>query len=103
VGNQAVFAPDSQAISTLYTVTASTSVKDLAGNAMASDYQFSYTTAGAANNAPVLSWASANCLTEGVRPRTGAVNADFEFRVKYSDAENQCPTYIRVTVNSFNL
>lgn len=50
------------------------------------------------NNPPILSFASANCLTEGVRPRTGAIDADYEFRVIYSDADNQCPTYVRVTL-----
>lgn len=57
------------------------------------------TVLASSNNPPVLSWASAGCLTEGVRPRTGAINADFEFRATYSDADNQCPAYIRVTVN----
>ena len=52
-----------------------------------------------ANNAPVLAWTAADCLTEGVRPRTGAVNADFEFRVLYSDADGNCPTSIQVRVN----
>jgi hypothetical protein len=55
---------------------------------------------GGGNIAPVLSWATANCLTEGVRPRTGAISADYEFRVIYTDADGQCPSYIRVTVNS---
>lgn len=99
-GSQAVFSPTSQGNLTPYTVTVSTSVKDSAGNAMASPYQFSYTTAAVSNHAPVLNWASAtNCLTEGVRPRTGAINADFEFRVVYSDADGQCPTSIQVTVS----
>jgi parallel beta-helix repeat protein/predicted outer membrane repeat protein len=67
---------------------------------MPSSNQFSYTTTdGATNNAPVLNWASADCLTEGVRPRTGVINADFEFRVKYSDVDNQCANSITVTVN----
>ena len=98
-GSQAVFSPTSQGNSIQYTVTVSISVKDVAGNAMASIYPFSYTTSAASNTAPVLSWASADCLTEGVRPRTGAKDADYEFRVKYSDAENQCPTSIQVTVS----
>ena len=51
------------------------------------------------NNPPLLEWTSADCLTEGVRPRTGAKDADFEFRVRYSDPDNECPTSIRVTVN----
>ena len=51
------------------------------------------------NNPPLLSWTTASCLTEGVRPRIGAINGDFEFRATYSDADNECPTYVRVTVN----
>ncbi len=42
--NQAVFATGSQTNSTTYTVTVTTGVKDTAGNAMAADYPFSYTT-----------------------------------------------------------
>ena len=50
---QAVFTPSGQANSTSYTVTVGTGVKDLAGNAMAAAYPFSYTTAAAApNNSP---------------------------------------------------
>jgi len=51
------------------------------------------------NTPPVLAWTTGNCLSDGVRPRTGAINADFEFRVKYSDMDNECPSTIRVTVN----
>jgi len=51
------------------------------------------------NTPPVIEWAQAVCLTEGVRPGAGARGAGFEFRVKYSDADNQCPASISVTVN----
>ncbi|WP_236015303.1 Ig-like domain-containing protein [Geomonas anaerohicana] len=44
-GSQAVFTPTGQTGSTTYTVTAGTGVTDSAGNAMASSYPFSYTTA----------------------------------------------------------
>ena len=43
------------------------------------------------NSPPVLDWASADCLAEGVRPPSGADGADFEFMVRYTDPENQCP------------
>ena len=97
--NQAVFATSAQTGSTTYTVAVSTSVKDANGNPMASGYPFSYTTQAVSNNAPVLSWASAGCLTEGVRPRTGPSGGYYEFRVVYADAEGACPSYINVVVN----
>ncbi len=46
-GNQAVFATSGQSSSTPYTVTVSTAVKDLAGNAMAADYTWTFTTGSA--------------------------------------------------------
>ncbi|GAB4346021.1 MAG: hypothetical protein Kow0089_23200 [Desulfobulbaceae bacterium] len=56
-------------------------------------------TAPAGNIAPVLSWSTANCLTDGVRPRTGAEDADFDFLVTYTDADNQCADIIQVWVD----
>jgi hypothetical protein len=50
--------------------------------------------APAGNAKPSLSWASANCLSNGVRPATGVEGTDFEFMVTYKDADNQCPTDI---------
>ncbi len=98
-GSQAVFTPDSQTISTTYTVTVSTSVKDAAGNPMASNYVFSYETAGSSNNPPALLWTSANCLTDGVRPRTGADSTEYQFRVVYSDSDGDAPDYVKVNIN----
>ena len=43
-GNQAVFTPAGQSAGTLYTVTVTTGVRDLIGNAMAASHAFSYTT-----------------------------------------------------------
>lgn len=43
-GSQAVFTTSGQANNTTYTVTVTTGVRDVAGNAMASDYPFSYRT-----------------------------------------------------------
>ncbi|KAF0221782.1 MAG: hypothetical protein FD174_113 [Geobacteraceae bacterium] len=43
-GNQAVFTTSGQSSSTPYTVTVLTAVKDLAGNAMAADYTWTFTT-----------------------------------------------------------
>ncbi|MBI4843276.1 MAG: Ig-like domain-containing protein [Nitrospirae bacterium] len=53
-GSQAVFTPSGQSGSTVYTITVSTSVKDVNGNAMASGYQFSYTTVPPTVAAPTI-------------------------------------------------
>lgn len=44
-----------------------------------------------ANSPPSLSWASAACRPEGVKPPAGATGADYEFAVSYTDPEGQCP------------
>jgi plastocyanin len=54
-GSQAVFTPSGQAGVTPYTVTVSTAVTDAAGNPMASNYQFSYTTRTADSLPPTSS------------------------------------------------
>jgi hypothetical protein len=52
-GANAVFMPSSNLIqNTVYTVTLTTGVKDLAGNALASSYVWSFTTGGAIDNVP---------------------------------------------------
>jgi len=51
-GSQAVFSPSGQATSTSYTVTVGTGVKDSLGNAMASAYNFSYTTSACVDSTP---------------------------------------------------
>ncbi|MBI5343567.1 MAG: hypothetical protein HZB63_09725 [Deltaproteobacteria bacterium] len=44
------------------------------------------------NNAPVLSWTGeANYVTDGVNPNVGGSGATFTFRVKYTDADGDCP------------
>ncbi|MBI4826970.1 MAG: right-handed parallel beta-helix repeat-containing protein [Nitrospirae bacterium] len=49
------------------------------------------TVLSSANNPPVLEWIAASCLTDGVKPATGPNNGDFEFIIKYTDPDNQCP------------
>ncbi|MEW6218264.1 MAG: choice-of-anchor Q domain-containing protein [Thermodesulfobacteriota bacterium] len=44
-----------------------------------------------ANSPPLLEWVAATCRAEGVKPAAGATGADFEFFVRYTDPENQCP------------
>ncbi|HEY3321851.1 MAG TPA: Ig-like domain-containing protein [Planctomycetota bacterium] len=58
IGTSAVFAPTSDlAASTKYTATITTGVKDLAGNAMASNFSFTFTTGAAADKtAPTVSF-----------------------------------------------
>ena len=53
VGRTAIFNPDSNlAANTVYTATVSTGTKDLAGNALASDFVWSFTTGAAADSTP---------------------------------------------------
>ena len=58
-GSQVVFATSGQIGSTTYTVAVSSSVKDVAGNRMASQYQFSYTTVAPTVAAPTIGTPSA--------------------------------------------
>lgn len=52
------------------------------------------------NTPPTLAWdTGAACLTGGVRPREGADNGTFEFRVRYLDWDNNSPSVIQVWVD----
>lgn len=62
-GSQAVFTLSGQSGSTIYTVTVSASIKDTAGNQMASGYQFSYTTVPPSVAAPTIGTPSALSTT----------------------------------------
>ncbi|MDH3976124.1 MAG: right-handed parallel beta-helix repeat-containing protein [Deltaproteobacteria bacterium] len=54
------------------------------------DSQLSVT--GGTNSPPALDWATAACLTDGVRPLEGATGADYQFMVSYTDPDNDvCP------------
>ncbi|RJR16407.1 MAG: hypothetical protein C4581_09960, partial [Nitrospiraceae bacterium] len=49
------------------------------------------TVLSSANNPPALDWVAAACVTNGVKPVSGPADGDFEFYVKYTDPDNQCP------------
>ncbi|MCP4713123.1 MAG: hypothetical protein GY869_31215, partial [Planctomycetes bacterium] len=54
------------------------------------------------NNPPVLDWVAEACRTNGVKPAQGLATGDFEFKVKYTDLDNQCPPangYVRVWID----
>ncbi|MCP4541512.1 MAG: hypothetical protein GY832_30645 [Chloroflexi bacterium] len=54
------------------------------------------------NNPPMLDWVSEACRTNGVKPARGLATGDFEFKVKYTDLDNQCPPtngYVRVWID----
>jgi len=49
---------------------------------------------------PILSWTGeTNYTTDGVNPDNAAGGSNFEFRIKYTDAENNAPTSIQVWVD----
>ncbi|MFC1845311.1 right-handed parallel beta-helix repeat-containing protein, partial [Thermodesulfobacteriota bacterium] len=64
-----------------------------------SDTAMIITPALPANNVPVLSWAIAECLSNGVRPPVGAEQVDFEFKVIYTDANDECPSDILLLID----
>ncbi len=44
------------------------------------------------NAAPVLTWVTEECLTNGVKPALGLATADFQFKVQYIDTDpGECP------------
>ena len=49
------------------------------------------TVTSSANNPPSLDWEAGACRTNGVKPAAGADGADFEFLVRYTDMDNECP------------
>lgn len=51
------------------------------------------------NNPPELSWVSGSCRFEGVSPAAQAGGSVFDFRVQYSDADNNAPAVIQVWVD----
>ncbi|MBI4849374.1 MAG: Ig-like domain-containing protein, partial [Nitrospirae bacterium] len=87
-GSQAVFTTSGQTNLTSYTVTVSTAVKDQAGNSMAANYVFSFTTA--AMSLPTLTYPAAP-YDNGVDPDTGDTRITFTFAIVYTDLENDAP------------
>jgi len=72
---------------------------DAATGVPVSDIALEITAAPAINNAPVLSWTAANCLSNGVRPGVGAEQVDFEFKVIYTDDDNECASDILLLID----
>ena len=70
---------------------------DTASGAPAGD---STLTVSGANTPPDLSWTGeSGYTTDGVNPDSGPGGANFTFRVKYTDTEDQAPTSIQVWVD----
>jgi hypothetical protein len=60
----------------------------------------SFVTVTSLNNAPVLAWTGETEYTiDGVDPDSGAGCIDFEFRVSYTDDENDAPSFIQIWVD----
>jgi hypothetical protein len=65
------------------------------------EFQFKGTPVVNTNNAPSLSWTSeVGYTTDGVDPDSAIGGTDFEFRVTYTDADNQAPTVMQVWIDS---
>jgi predicted outer membrane repeat protein len=53
-----------------------------------------------ANNTPTLTWTSeTNYVNDGVNPNTGAAGSSFEFRVNYTDSDDDAPSSIQVWID----
>ncbi|MDD2309834.1 MAG: Ig-like domain-containing protein [Desulfuromonadaceae bacterium] len=78
VGTTATFTPDSNlAISTIYTATITTGVKDLAGNAMANDFVFTFTTGTSTDTTTPIVIATVNADNAVNVPTNTKVGATF--------------------------
>jgi len=51
------------------------------------------------NHTPVLAWVSGSCRFEGVSPAAQVSGSVFDFRVQYTDEDNNAPTTIQVWVD----
>jgi len=49
------------------------------------------TISSSANNPPSLDWVAETCFTSGVKPASGPAGGDYEFKIRYTDPDNQCP------------
>ena len=65
------------------------------------EFQFKGSAFVNTNNAPLLSWTGEpNYTNDGVDPDSAAGGTNFEFRVRYTDADNNAPTVMQVWVDS---
>ena len=90
IGRTATFTPDSQlANSILYTATATTGAKDLAGNALASNYAWRFTTGAVADTiAPT---------TFSINPANDAINVPINQKISVSFNEAMDPITLNTT------
>ncbi|MFW8602369.1 choice-of-anchor Q domain-containing protein [Desulfobacterota bacterium M19] len=72
-----------------YRFYASDGQADATGNPAANS---SLTIKSTSDTPPILTWVNGTCRTGGVEPALGAGGTDFNFLVKYTDIDNQCPT-----------
>ena len=78
--------------------------RDAAGTAATGEPTSPHTVTvlGTSNNPPSLAWAPDTCRAEGVKPAYGAIGADFEFVVQYTDPDGGCPAAadaVQVTID----
>jgi hypothetical protein len=77
-------------------------MSDFLGNALV-PLSWSFTTAPFVNSAPTLSWTGEmGYESDGVNPSHAEVGYTFEFRVKYTDLDNEAPTVMKVWVDVDN-
>ncbi len=79
-----------------YTFRASDGTDNATGGPVADNTVTVLVTAG---TPPFMDWVSDNCRIDGVKPGTGFMTADFEFKVQYTDPGNTAPSTIEVWVD----
>ena len=92
-GTTATITPTTLSSSTTYTVTVKTGVKDSAGNAMISDYTWSFTTAGGGDTTPPG--------VSSVSPSSGATDVSLNTSISATFSETMDPTTI--TTSTFTI
>jgi len=59
-----------------------------------------FTVRSSSNNMPTLSYVSEDCFTNGLMPARGPVDGDYDFRVIYTDIDDEAPTSISVLIDN---
>ncbi len=58
------------------------------------------TVSNSSNNAPTLDYFSDSCFSNSVFPARGPFDGDYDFKIKYTDLDNDPPTIIKVIVDN---
>jgi len=85
-----------------YRFYASDGTDDAGGTPTADSSLYVFSSSVGSGSAPVLDWdgVTTNFIDDGIDPDSGQSGSSFEFRVKYSDAENDPPALIELWIDT---